>query len=90
MYIAVPMVKSIIVFVSITSTIGSLQLFDDYFILTKGRPRNAKITIGHYLYNTGFSYYKFGYAAAISYALVVIIGVLSFVQFRITKGGENE
>ncbi len=89
-YITVPMVKSIIVFVSITSTIGTLQLFDESFILTNGGPNNATITIGHYLYNTGFSYYKFGYAAAISYALVVIIGVLSFVQFRITKGGENE
>lgn len=89
-YITVPMVKSIIVFVSITSTIGTLQLFDESFILTNGGPNNATITIGHYLYNTGFSYYKFGYAAAISYALVLIIGVLSFVQFRITKGGENE
>ena len=88
-YITIPMVKSIIVFVSITSTIGTLQLFDESFILTGGGPDNATITIGHYLYNQGFSYYKFGYAAAISYALVVIIGILSFVQFKATKGGEN-
>lgn len=88
-YITVPMVKSIILFVSITSTIGTLQLFDESFILTGGGPDNATITIGHYLYNTGFSYYKFGYAAAISYALVIIIGILSFVQFRMTNGGEE-
>lgn len=88
-YITIPMVKSIIVFVSITSTIGTLQLFDESFILTGGGPDNATITIGHYLYNQGFSYYKFGYAVAISYALVVIIGILSFIQFKATKGGEN-
>ena len=41
-------------FVSITSTIGTLQLFDESFILTGGGPDNATITIGHYLYNTGF------------------------------------
>lgn len=73
--ITIPMVKSIILFVSITSTIGTLQLFDESFVLTKGGPDNATITIGHYLYNTGFSYYKFGYAAALSYALVLIIGI---------------
>lgn len=88
-YITIPMVKSIILFVSITSTIGTLQLFDESYILTNGGPNNATITIGHYLYNTGFQYYKFGYAAAISYALVVIIGVLSIIQFKMTKGGEE-
>lgn len=88
-YITIPMVKSIMLFVSITSTIGTLQLFDESFILTGGGPDNATITIGHYLYNTGFSYYKFGYAAAISYALVVIIGILSIIQFRMSKGGED-
>lgn len=88
-YITIPMVKSIILFVSITSTIGTLQLFDESFVLTAGGPNNATITIGHYLYNTGFTYYKFGYAAAISYALVLIIGILSVVQFKMTKGGEQ-
>lgn len=88
-YITIPMVKSIMLFVSITSTIGTLQLFDESFILTSGGPNNATITIGHYLYNTGFSYYKFGYAAALSYALVVIIGILSILQFKLTKGGED-
>lgn len=47
--ITVPMVKPIMLFVSITSTIGTLQLFDESFILTAGGPDNATITIGHYL-----------------------------------------
>lgn len=89
LYITVPMVKSILLFVSITSTIGTLQLFDESFILTGGGPNNATITIGHYLYDTGFTYYKFGYAAALSYALVIIIGILSLIQFKVTKGGEE-
>lgn len=88
-YITIPMVKSIILFVSITSTIGTLQLFDESFVLTGGGPNNATITIGHYLYDTGFTYYKFGYAAAISYALVVIIGILSVIQFKMSKGEED-
>lgn len=87
--ITIPMVKPIMLFVSITSTIGTLQLFDESYILTGGGPDNATISIGHYLYNNGFMFYKFGYAAALSYALVLIIAVLSFVQFRASKGGEN-
>lgn len=87
--ITIPMVKPIMLFVSITSTIGTLQLFDESFILTQGGPDNATITIGHYLYNTGFAFFKFGYAAALSYALLIIIGVLSVIQFKMTKGGEN-
>ncbi len=87
--ITIPMVKPIMLFVSITSTIGTLQLFDESFILTAGGPDNATISIGHYLYNTGFTFFKFGYAAALSYALVIIIGVLSLIQFRMSKGGEN-
>ena len=88
-YITVPMMKSIILFVSITSTIGTLQMFDESFILTNGGPDNATITVGHYLYNSGFRYFKFGYAAAISYVLVLVIGILSFLQFKFTNGGED-
>lgn len=87
--ITIPMVKPIMLFVSITSTIGTLQLFDESYILTNGGPDNATITIGHYLYNSGFTFFKFGYAAALSYALVIIIGILSVIQFKMTKGGEH-
>ena len=87
--ITVPMVKPIMLFVSITSTIGTLQLFDESFILTGGGPDNATISIGHYLYNNGFAFFKFGYAAALSYALVLIIAILSIIQFKVSKGGDN-
>lgn len=87
--ITIPMVKPIILFVAMTSTIGTLQLFDESYILTSGGPDNATITIGHYLYNNGFQFFKFGYASAISYTLVVIIALLSYLQFKVSKGGEN-
>ena len=58
-YITIPMVKQIILFCTITSTIGTLQLFDEPFILTEGGPNYATITMGQYLYNNGFRYLKF-------------------------------
>lgn len=87
MKITLPLMKPIILFSAITSTIGTLQLFDESYILTEGGPDSATITVAHYLYNNGFRYIKFGYAAAISYVLVFIIAVLSYIQFKI---GEDE
>ena len=59
-YITIPMVKPIILFCTITSTIGTLQLFDEPYILTAGGPNYATITMGQYLYDNGFRYLKFG------------------------------
>lgn len=87
MMITLPLMKPIILFSVITSTIGTLQLFDEPYILTNGGPDGATITVAHYLYDTGFRYIKFGYAAAISYVLVLIIAILSYLQFKI---GEDE
>lgn len=85
--ITMPLMRPIMLFTAITSTIGTLQLFDESYILTNGGPDNATITVAHYLYDTGFRYVKFGYAAAMSYILVIIIAVLSFIQFKV---GEEE
>ena len=82
-YITVPMVKPILLFTTITSTIGTLQLFDEPYVLTQGGPDYATITIGQYLYNNGFVYMNFGYASAIGYVMVFIIGILSVLQFKI-------
>lgn len=87
-HITIPMVKPIILFCTITSTIGTLQLFDEPFILTEGGPNNATITMGQYLYNNGFRYLKFGYASAIGYVMTVIIGLLSLFQLKATKEEE--
>lgn len=87
MNITLPLMRPIILFSAITSTIGTLQLFDESYVLTGGGPDGATITVAHYLYNNGFRYIKFGYAAAISYVLVVIIAILSYLQFKV---GEAE
>jgi lactose/L-arabinose transport system permease protein len=86
--ITLPLMKPIILFCVITSTIGTLQLFDEPYILTQGGPDNATITVANYLYNTAFRFINFGYASAISYVLVVIIAVFSLIQFKFVGGGD--
>ena len=84
-YITIPAIKPIILFTTITSTIATLQLFDEPYILTQGGPNYATITLGQYLYENGFTYLKFGFASALGYVMVIIIGLLSWVQFKVTK-----
>ncbi|ORX22897.1 lactose ABC transporter permease [Thermoanaerobacterium sp. PSU-2] len=83
LFVTVPLIKPVILFCTITSTIGTLQLFDEPYILTGGGPSNATITVAQYLYNMGFRYFNFGYAAAISYVIAIIIAILSYIQFKV-------
>lgn len=81
--ITVPLLKPIILFTSITSTIGTLQLFDEIVNITKGGPGNATMSISQYIYNLSFKYSPdFGYAATVSYSIVIMIVILSIVQFK--------
>lgn len=83
-YIILPMLKPIILFTTINSTIGTLQLFDEPMNITQGGPANATITISMYIYNLLFKYQpNFGYAAAVSYVVVLLIVVLSFIQMKV-------
>ena len=88
-YVTLPKLKPVILFIAITSTIGTLQLFDEPYTLTDGGPNNATISIAMYLYNTAFRYFKFGYSSTMSIVLMIIIGVLSFLEFKLS-GGEDE
>lgn len=87
--ITLPMLKPIILFTTINSTIGTLQLFDETMNITQGGPANATITISQYIYNILFKYSPdFGYAAAVSYVIIVMIVVLSFIQMKV--GDKND
>jgi len=82
--ITVPMLKPIILFTSIMSTIGTLQLFDEVMNITKGGPGIATLSISQYIYNLSFEYTpNFGYASTVSYVIVVLIIILSIIQFRV-------
>ena len=82
-YMTLPLLKPIILFTTINSTIGTLQLFDETMNITQGGPANATITISQYIYNLLFKYQpNFGYAAAVSYVIVVLIVILSFIQLK--------
>lgn len=84
-HITLPGLRPAITLTVVLSTIGTLQLFDEPYVLTNGGPNNATLTIGMYLYQNGFKYFDFGYASAIGYVLTGLIGVIALIQFRFLR-----
>ncbi len=81
-YITVPMLKPVILFTSVISTIGTLQLFDEPNLITLGGPSDSTLTLSMYIYNLSFKFMpSFGYAATVSYVIVVLVALLSVLQF---------
>ena len=82
--ITVPLLRPTILLTAIMSTNGTLQLFDESVNLTNGGPANSTITMSHYIYNTSFRMVpNFGYAAAMSYLILILVMVLAFVQLKV-------
>ncbi|MGL1892499.1 MAG: sugar ABC transporter permease [Spirochaetaceae bacterium] len=82
--ITMPLLKPTMLYVMVTSLIGGLQIFDIPKVLTNGRggPDNSILTMVLYLYNQAFKNFNLGYAAALAYALFVIILILSAFMFK--------
>ncbi|MDR1469165.1 MAG: sugar ABC transporter permease [Spirochaetaceae bacterium] len=81
--ITLPLLSPVILLTTIMSTNGTIQLFDEVKNLTGGGPGNATITISNYIYNLSFVYNpQFGYAAAVSYMILFMVALLSFIQMK--------
>lgn len=83
--ITIPGIKPVLLFSVILSVTGTLQLFTEPYLLTYGGPVNETLTIVQYLYKVGFKTFNFGAASAGSYVLAIMIGILTFLQLKVTK-----
>lgn len=82
--ITVPLLRPTILLTTIMSINGTLQLFDESVNLTNGGPANSTLTMSHYIFKTSFEYNsQFGYAAAMSYVIFILVAILSFIQMKV-------
>lgn len=84
LYITVPMMRPIILFTVILSTIGGMQIFTEPLLFGKGSV-NQGLTMTLYLYEEAFTRYSFGYAAAVAWILFFIIILFSLVNMLLTR-----
>jgi cellobiose transport system permease protein len=88
--ITVPLLRPVILFTVITSTIGGLSLFTEPQVLLgdSGGPGEAGMTIVLYQYNQAFTQFDFGYGAAIAWALFIIAVIFAIINWRLVSERE--
>lgn len=86
--VIIPLMRPVILFCMITSTIGSFGLFTEVSTLTRGGPVNATLTPLIRIYGVAFGSYQFGYASALAYTFFALIFVLTIIQFRLNRDQE--
>ncbi len=84
-FITLPLLAPTTLFVLVLSMIGSFQVFDLVFVLTRGGPLGSTKVLVYYLYEHAFKYFDMGYASAVAYFLFAVLFVLTLVQVRVFK-----
>jgi len=88
--ITMPLLRPIMALVLIMTVIGSFQVFDTVAVTTGGGPANATNVLQLYIYDVAFGRFQFGYASAMSVALLLVLGIITFIQFRLTRAGSSD
>jgi len=87
--ITLPLLRPVLLFTFVLSTIGTLQLFTEPWLITNTGPGGATETLVTYLYKQGFRSFNFGYASAIAYAVAITAALFSILQIRLVGGRDN-
>ncbi|MBV9491188.1 MAG: sugar ABC transporter permease [Verrucomicrobia bacterium] len=88
--ITLPLLRPTLVFVLVTSVIGSFQIFDTVAVTTQGGPGNATRTIVWYIYQMAFSSMRMGYASAMSTVLFIGLILVTLIQMRVLRSGHSD
>lgn len=88
--ITLPLLRPVLVFILITSVVGSFQIFDTIAVTTKGGPARATQVIYWYIYEYAFDRLKFGYAASAAFVLFLILTAVSLLQMRLLRVNESD
>jgi ABC-type sugar transport system permease subunit len=87
-FVTIPMLRPTILFMTVITTIGYLQLFEEPFVMTDGGPLDKTLSVTMYMYRQGFKFFEQGYASAIAYILFVIVAIVAFLQFKFLRSDE--
>ncbi|CAG7647168.1 Lactose transport system permease protein LacF [Paenibacillus solanacearum] len=79
--VTIPLLSPTTFFVLITCIIHSFQVFAAIFMMTQGGPGTSTSVVTFYIYQTGFSFYKMGYASAMAWILTLIIFMITIIQW---------
>ncbi|MCI9887807.1 sugar ABC transporter permease [Micrococcales bacterium 31B] len=88
--ITMPLLRPILALVLIMTIIGSFQVFDTVAVTTRGGPVDASRVLQMYIFDLAFGRFQFGYASAISVALLIVLMIITFIQYRVTRADSSD
>ncbi|MFT3788916.1 MAG: sugar ABC transporter permease [Tepidisphaeraceae bacterium] len=84
-HVTLPMLSPYILFNFIVGIIGTLQIFNEAYIMTTGGPDNSTLFYAYHLFREAFQYFRMGYASALAWVLFVIVLALTLLQLYLSK-----
>jgi multiple sugar transport system permease protein len=79
------MLSPYILFFLISSTIATMQMFGEAYIMTAGGPADSTLFYAYYLFKQAFQFFRLGYASALAWILFVIAMSLTLIQLRLSR-----
>lgn len=87
-FVTLPGLRPTILFMTVITTIGYLQLFEEPFVMTGGGPLDKTLSVTMYMYQQGFTFFHQGYASSVAYVLFVIVAFVAFLQFKFLRSDD--
>lgn len=84
-HITLPLISPTTFFLLVIQMIGAFQLFSEAYVMTRGGPAQATLTIAYYIYQNAFEFGRMGKASAIAWLLFVIIFAATYAQNRLQR-----
>jgi oligogalacturonide transport system permease protein len=83
--ITIPLISPVIFYNLVTQLVQAFQEFNGPYIITNGGPNNSTMLYALYVYNQAFKYNDMGYACAMSWFMLVVMGLITFIIFKTSK-----
>ena len=80
-----PLLMPTTFFILVVRIIFSFRAFEQIFAMTKGGPVGSTTVFVYYIYEKAFRYFEMGYASTAAIALLLIVLVLTYIQFKVVK-----
>lgn len=87
-YVILPTLRPTVFFLAVIETTAAFQVFDVIYVMTQGGPANASFSLVYLIYDQGFKYFNYGYAAAAGVALFIMTIVVALIQ-RLVLGRQK-
>ena len=86
-YITIPLLKNILFFCALTVTIDIWKMFNESYTLSG--PGTSNTSLFQLVYENGFKSFNLGYASALSVVLILVLLVISMIQYRLRRSEEG-